>query len=71
MILKCIICKKKATKRYSPDLDIVGIGSCDKHNRDVFLGYAMLIQGDEEMFWDFIKGNKDYVKEKTKKRKVN
>ena len=33
--MTCIKCGKPATKRYSPDLDIKGIGMCDKHEEEV------------------------------------
>ena len=30
--MKCLACSKDATVRYSPDLDIKGIGACDEHS---------------------------------------
>jgi hypothetical protein len=33
--MNCIKCGKKATKRYSPDLDIKGIGMCDEHAEEI------------------------------------
>lgn len=33
--MSCIKCGKKATKRYSPDLDIEGIGACDEHKEEI------------------------------------
>lgn len=48
----CVInnCKNTATKRFSPDMDIQGIGVCDKHIEDVRLAYIALMQGDEDMY---------------------
>ena len=31
----CVKCGKRATKRYSPDLDLNGIGMCDEHEEEV------------------------------------
>lgn len=58
--MKCIICKRKAVFRFSPDMDIAGIGSCKKHGTDVTVAYSLLLQEHEDMFWDFIKTHKDY-----------
>ena len=42
------MCGKKATKRFSPDLDIKGIGACKKHVKQVQIGYIALITGQEK-----------------------
>jgi hypothetical protein len=52
--MKCVVCGKKAIKRYSPDLDIRGIGACKKHEERVILAYTALISGDEEMYKNLI-----------------
>ena len=57
---QCIICKKKAKFRFSPDMDIQGIGTCKKHQSDVQIAYGILLTIDEKMFWDFIKTHKDF-----------
>lgn len=33
--MKCIKCNKKAEFRYSPDLDIKGIGMCEEHKKEI------------------------------------
>lgn len=33
--MNCIKCGKPATKRFSPDLDIQGIGACDEHADEI------------------------------------
>lgn len=33
--MKCIVCHKPATCRFSPDLDIQGIAACDEHKEMV------------------------------------
>jgi hypothetical protein len=33
--MTCIKCGKPATKRFSPDLDIQGIGACDEHVEEI------------------------------------
>lgn len=45
--LACIKCGKPATKRFSPDMDINGIGSCDACLDDVRMAYASLLMGDD------------------------
>lgn len=45
--MTCAKCGAPATKRFSPDLDINGIGSCDEHIEDVRLAYMALLQGGE------------------------
>lgn len=57
-VLKCEICGKKATKRFSPDMDIVGIGSCTKHLDDMIIAYMILIQEGMKPYEDFIKSLK-------------
>lgn len=67
--MKCLVCGKLAKWRWSPDLDIDGIGACDKHQEDVQLAYVMLLQQDEEMFESYITSlRRKYVK-KTKRAK--
>lgn len=43
----CIKCSKPATKRFSPDLDINGIGSCDNCLEAVKMAYAALLMGSD------------------------
>lgn len=33
--MTCIKCGKPATKRFSPDLDIEGMGACDEHAHEL------------------------------------
>ena len=54
-IIKCIKCGKKGIGRLSPDLDIDGIGFCEKHKEDVMLGYYALLKGDKETTEIFFK----------------
>ena len=70
-IMKCIICKGKAKHRFSPDLDIKGIGACREHKLHVQVAYTALLANDEKMFWKLIKEYKDYKEEVIKwKRKI-
>ena len=39
--MNCIKCGKPATKRYSPDLDIKGIGMCDEHEEEIKIDLLM------------------------------
>lgn len=56
----CLICNEKAIYRFSPDMDIDGVGSCEKHVVDVELAYSLLLSMDESMFWDFVRTHNDY-----------
>jgi len=58
--MECIKCGAKATKRYSPDLDINGIGVCDKHEEEVKLD--LLITQFDPKGWK--KFEKKYLKKK-------
>lgn len=65
--MKCLICGKKAVHRFSPDLDIEGLGSCNEHVEDVQMAYMMLMQGEHEMYASFVKRRKElYDKLKVK-----
>jgi hypothetical protein len=54
----CIKCGKTATKVYSPDLDVKGIGMCDEHEEEV--KFDLLIANFQG--WD--KFEKKYSKDK-------
>jgi hypothetical protein len=58
--MTCIVknCKGKVIGRYSPDMDIRGIGYCLKHKTVVAGAYMNLIHGDRE-WMDELSGNKD------------
>lgn len=53
--MNCVVCNAKATKRFSPDLDIQGIGSCAKHLDQVQIAYIALLQGDKDMYKSMIR----------------
>lgn len=48
--MTCEICGEKATYRFSPDLDIRGLGSCTKHRQDMHLAYVALLTGGGTMY---------------------
>jgi hypothetical protein len=58
--MTCIKCGAAATKRFSPDLDINGIGVCDKHEEEVKLD--LLITQFDPKGWE--KFEKKYLKKK-------
>lgn len=63
--MKCIKCGKPATKRYSPDLDIKGIGMCDEHEGEITRDLVLAsFEG-----WD--KFEKKYLKEKKDESKID
>lgn len=43
---KCYICKKDAVYRYSPDLDLRGLGACEEHKDEVMIEYYKIIYLD-------------------------
>ena len=62
----CVICKKKAKYKYSPDIDINSIGACAKHKQYVGVAYMILCENFEDKeaneYNKFIKAHKDYKK---------
>ena len=54
--MQCIKCGNMATKSYSPDMDIKGLGTCEIDMQDVFIAYMMIVQQTPEMAKDFTKG---------------
>jgi hypothetical protein len=57
--MECVKCGAKATKRYSPDLDIKGIGMCDEHQEEIQMD--LLITQFDKKGWD--KFEKKYGKD--------
>jgi hypothetical protein len=57
--MECVKCGTKATKRYSPDLDIKGIGMCDEHAEEIRLD--LLMTQFDKKGWD--KFEKKYGKD--------
>jgi len=51
---KCEVCNKPAKWLFSPDMDISGLGSCDKHKMDVTIAYHMLITEGEKEYHNMI-----------------
>lgn len=58
--MECIKCGSKATKRYSPDLDIQGIAMCAEHEDEVMLD--LLVTQFDPKGWE--KFEKKYSKKK-------
>ena len=63
--MTCIKCGVPATKRYSPDLDIEGIGMCDEHEQEVKLD-LLLTQFDPKGWEKFEKKYLNTPKKKSK-----
>jgi hypothetical protein len=57
--MECVKCGTKATKRYSPDLDIKGIGMCDEHAEEIQID--LLMTQFDKKGWD--KFEKKYGKD--------
>ena len=51
----CEICGNKAVYRYSPDLDIDGLGACRKHKDDVGFAYLLLTTRGKKSYVKFIR----------------
>lgn len=62
--MKCVVCQEQAVTCYSIDIDVSGIGACEKHADHVGTAYIALLWSGEDMFWKLIKGHKDYIKVK-------
>ena len=58
--MNCIKCGKPADKKYSPDLDVKGIGMCNRHEEEIKIN--LLIAQFEENGWE--KFEKKYLKSK-------
>ena len=52
--MKCAVCDEPAASRFSPDLDIQGVGTCHTHFDQVQLAYMFLLNGHEDMFYEQI-----------------
>lgn len=55
---KCAICGRPAKYRLSPDIDINGLGSCQKHWEDMRTAYVILRMNGIKQYKSFIKGIK-------------
>jgi hypothetical protein len=53
--MKCEICGEKAMWRFSPDLDVEGIGACQIHKESVRLAYYILCDEGEKEYDIYIK----------------
>jgi hypothetical protein len=62
----CVICNKYAKFRFSPDLDISGLGACNKHLEDVRIIYSLLLSGNEDLAYKLINSAKKANKSKSK-----
>lgn len=51
---KCIICGADAVYLYSPDLDVQGLGACEKHNKDIRTAYGILMYLGKDDFNRFL-----------------
>lgn len=63
--MQCIKCGAPATKKYSPDLDVKGIGMCDEHQEEITLD--LLVAQLDSKGWD--KFEKKYLKPKSNETK--
>jgi len=63
--MNCIKCGKTATKVFSPDLDIKGIGMCDEHEEEIKLD--LLITQFDPKGWD--KFENKYLKKNQNEKK--
>ena len=59
----CVKCGKKATKRYSPDLDLNGIGMCDDHAEEIRTDLMISV------FTDWSHFENKYLKQSKKKKR--
>ena len=59
--MECIKCGKPATKVYSPDLDVKGIGMCNEHSQEIYLDLmiCMMDNGWDHFEEKYLKTKKD------------
>jgi hypothetical protein len=60
--MECIKCGAPATKRFSPDLDIKGIGMCNEHEEEIKMD--LLVAQLDSKGWE--KFEKKYLTQKKK-----
>jgi len=53
--MKCEICNGEAVYRFSPDVDIEGLGACEKDREYVQAAYIILVNEGSEAFNSFMK----------------
>lgn len=53
--MKCEICGKKAIYRFSPDMDIEGLGTCKKHKKDMMIAFIILMEKGEKEYNEYLK----------------
>ena len=58
-MVKCEICDEEAVCGFSPDMDIEGLGACEKHRDDVRLAYYILFQEGEREYKEYIENLKN------------
>jgi hypothetical protein len=58
--MTCIKCGKPATKRYSPDLDVKGIGMCNDHAEEIYMDIMVcMMEGWDKFEKKYLNQNKD------------
>lgn len=53
--MKCEMCGQEATHKFSPDLDIDGLGSCETHKEKMQMAYYILLHEGMEAFQSVLK----------------
>jgi hypothetical protein len=53
--MKCEICGETAVMQLSPDLDVDGLGSCEKHKEQVRTAYMILMYLGEKDYNRYLK----------------
>lgn len=52
--MKCEICGAETNLQLSPDLDVEGLGTCEKDKEDMQTAYIILLSFGEKAYRDFI-----------------
>jgi len=65
-MLICHVCEKEATHRFSPDLDVKGIGACNEHLEVVRMAYMLLMTGEHKEFDRVMKRERNAYKKSLK-----
>jgi hypothetical protein len=53
--MKCEICGEEAVYRFSPDLDIDGLGACETHKEKMEYAYFILLNEGLKPFQSYMK----------------
>lgn len=69
--MKCTICEGEATTRFSPDLDIEGLGACEQHVDALRWALYILLNEGEAAFETYLLAVRKNEPKKDRKKSVD